>query len=77
MGILVESPARTDVIVAQEFIAPGFGIDHVAIPLDQQQVLGFDMPEQVFHDEARIRLKSGQRPNGDMAGAAGIRAGIR
>lgn len=58
--IMVEPPAGADVIMTKKVVAPGCGVDHVAIPLDQQHMLGFDIPEQVLDDEARICRASSQ-----------------
>jgi len=39
----VLGPRRADVVVPRKFTAPGGGIDHIAVPLDDQDMVGRDM----------------------------------
>ena len=41
-SVVMPEPLRADVVATEELFAPGGGIDHVAIPLDQQNMRGID-----------------------------------
>ncbi|TMH55590.1 MAG: hypothetical protein E6H53_16680 [Betaproteobacteria bacterium] len=53
---VVPGPFRADVITAQERVAPGIGIDDVTVPLDEQDMLGIDVADELFQDEFGVRL---------------------
>ena len=50
-SIVMPEPLRADVVAAEEFFAPGDGIDHIAVPLDQQNMRGIDPRRKRFQHE--------------------------